>query len=56
MFFTLQVNKPTLCKNIIRAISSDAAIPPLESYGMADQVRSMWCEESESWPALIWCR
>jgi hypothetical protein len=46
VFDALQVNKPTLCKNIIRAISSDAAIPPLESYGMADQVRLKWCEES----------
>jgi hypothetical protein len=33
-----QVDRPALCKNLVRATTSDPSIPPLETYPLADQV------------------
>ena len=34
----IQVGKPNLCKNIIRAVTSDAKTPPIDEAPLADQV------------------
>ncbi|KAJ9104354.1 hypothetical protein QFC19_003996 [Naganishia cerealis] len=33
-----KVDRPALCKNLVRATTSDPSIPPLETYPLADQV------------------